>query len=95
MVPDQSHAATAFSARAVGRGGSATANMKRFDIGTVFHKSVAGGHPKEALEASFDIIQDGSSVHGYHLEAEALMSVCQVMSFLPKDEGTRVSFHNT
>jgi hypothetical protein len=62
--------------------------MKRFDIGTVFHKAVAGGHPKETLEASFDIVQDESSVRGCHLEAEALMIVCQVMSALPKEVGT-------
>jgi len=61
--------------------------MKRFDIGTVFRKSVAGGHPKEALEASFDIVQDETSVQGCHIEAEALIAVCQVMSLWPKEEG--------
>lgn len=45
-------------ARAVSRGGSATSNMKRYDINKVYNESDAGLHPKEMLEASFDIIQD-------------------------------------
>lgn len=73
----------------MGRGGSATANMKRFDIGTVFHKSVAGGHPKEAVEATFDIVQDEANIRGHQLEAETLVTVCQVMSsFSCSSDGT-------
>lgn len=73
----------AFSARAVGRGGSATSNIKRYEIGTVFHKSAVGGHPREAVEASFDIIQDDPRIRGQQLEAETLLTVCQVMSSFP------------
>lgn len=62
--------------------------MKRFDINTVFHKSVAGGHPKQALEASFDIVQDEANCRGYQLEAETLLVVSQVMSTVPNDAGT-------
>lgn len=65
--------------------------MKRFDIGTVYHKSVAGGHPKEALEATFDIVQDESSIDGYQLEAETLLTVCQVMTAMPSSEGMFLS----
>jgi hypothetical protein len=72
-----------FSARAVGRGGSATSNIKRYDIGTVYHKSAVGGHPREAMEATFDIIQDDPRIKGQQLEAEILLTVCQVMSSFP------------
>jgi hypothetical protein len=72
----------------VGRGGRAPSNLKRYDIAQVYHKSVAGGHPLEALEASFDIIQDGPDVKGHQLETEAIMVVCQVMGSLPQREGT-------
>jgi hypothetical protein len=66
--------------------------MKRFDIGTVYHKSVAGGHPKEALEATFDIVQDETSIQGHQLEAETLVTVCQVMSSFSSGEGTPAPF---
>jgi hypothetical protein len=70
--------------------------MKRFDIGTVYHKSIAGGQPKEALEASFDIVQDETNCRGHHLEAEALLVVCQVMSAVPRDAGKFTNnFHST
>ena len=78
----------AFSARAVGRGGSATSNIKRYDIGTVYHKSATGGHPRESLEASFDIIQDNQSISGPQLELEAIFAVCEVMRSLPLEEST-------
>lgn len=62
----------------------------RYDIDSVYHQSIIfGGHPKQSLEASFDIIADAASAHGYHLEAETLLSVCQVMSTLPKEDGTK------
>lgn len=77
----------ATSARAVGRGGAATANLKRYDISPVYHKSVTGGHPKETLEASFDIVQDESSVKGYQLEGETILSVCRVMGALGMEQG--------
>lgn len=40
MLPDD---LTVNFARAVARGGIATVSFKRYDIGTVFHKSLAGG----------------------------------------------------
>lgn len=54
----------------------------------MYHKSVAGGHPKESLEATFDIVQDEGNIRGHQLEAETLLSVSQVMSSLPSSEGT-------
>ena len=48
---------------------------------------MAGGHPKESLEASFDIVQDEANCRGHQLEAEALLVVCQVMSHVPNDAG--------
>jgi len=74
---------TAPFARAVGRGGSATSNIKRYDIGTVYHKSTVDGHPKETLEATFDIIQDDPRIRGQQLEAELLLTVCQVLNLFP------------
>jgi hypothetical protein len=69
-------------ARAVGRGGSATSHLKRYDIDKVYHKPMAGGHPRETLEASFDIVHDGSGkVH--IVEAEAFYVASQVMGLLP------------
>lgn len=75
------------SARAVGRGGVAASNIKRYDIAPVYHKSVAGGHPRESLEATFDVIQDETNVSGHQLEAEAILVLCQAMSNLPHQEG--------
>ena len=74
-------------ARALGRGGAATSNIKRFDIDRVYHKSLAGGHPRESLEASFDIVHDDSQGNGDEIEAEALMVVCQAMSKVPLMRG--------
>jgi len=74
---------TAPFARAVGRGGVATSNIKRYDIATVYHKSAVGGHPRESLEASFDIVQDDPRIKGHHLEAEIVLTVCQMMSSIP------------
>jgi translation initiation factor 2-alpha kinase 4 len=45
-------------ARSLGRGGAATSNLKRYDFDRVYHKSLVGGHPRESLEASFDIVHD-------------------------------------
>ena len=45
---------TASFVRAIGRGGTATSNIKRYDIDRVYHKSLARGHPRESVEASFD-----------------------------------------
>jgi hypothetical protein len=75
------------SARAVGRGGTATSNLKRFDISHVYHKSVAGGHPREALEATFDIVQDDQTVKGHQIEVETIFVVCQALSSLQLQDG--------
>eukprot|EP00536_Pseudo-nitzschia_multiseries_P005127 jgi/Psemu1/323755/estExt_fgenesh1_pg.C_930022 len=69
-------------ARAVGRGGQSASNLKRYEIGRVYHKSISGGHPRTNMEASFDIIQDDPSLKGYYLEAETISIVSQVMSQL-------------
>jgi histidyl-tRNA synthetase len=69
-------------ARALGRGGSSTNNLKRFDINKVFTESDAGLHPKEMLEASFDIIQDESAAISEFLEAESILVLCRAMSLL-------------
>lgn len=82
---------TASFARAVGRSGSAASNLKRYDIDRVYHKAVAGGHPRETLEATFDIIQDDTSIKVHHFEAEALLSVAQAMVF-PENAGRSLPF---
>ena len=64
-------------ARAIGRGGTATSNIKRFDIDKVYHKSLTGGHPRETLEASFDIAHEDSKKIDL-LEAEVVQVTSQV-----------------
>jgi translation initiation factor 2-alpha kinase 4 len=71
---------TASFARSVGRGGSGASNLKRYVIDRVYHRAMAGGHPRESLEASFDIIQDDPALKGFYLEAETLLVVSQVMA---------------
>jgi translation initiation factor 2-alpha kinase 4 len=73
---------TASFARAVGRGGAATSQLKRYDIDRVYHRSVAGGHPRETLEASFDLVHEDPHVRGCQLECEALMVVCQAFAIV-------------
>jgi translation initiation factor 2-alpha kinase 4 len=80
---------TASFARALGRGGTATANIKRYEMDRVYHKSLAGGHPRESLEASFDIVNDDRQASGVHLEAESLMAVCQVMDSVVAPQGAQ------
>lgn len=63
------------------RGGTATSNLKRYDIDRVYHKSIAGGHPRESLEASFDIIHENIDVD--LLESEVIMVINQAICFLP------------
>lgn len=81
---------TASFARALGRGGTATSNTKRYDIDRVYHKSLAGGHPRESIEASFDIVNDDPQASGVQLEAEALMVLCQAMNFIAAPQGTKL-----
>eukprot|EP00550_Attheya_septentrionalis_P002446 CAMPEP_0198283486 /NCGR_PEP_ID=MMETSP1449-20131203/3055_1 /TAXON_ID=420275 /ORGANISM="Attheya septentrionalis, Strain CCMP2084" /LENGTH=1832 /DNA_ID=CAMNT_0043980097 /DNA_START=122 /DNA_END=5620 /DNA_ORIENTATION=+ len=79
-------------ARAVGRGGVAASRVKRFDIDKVYHKSVVGGHPRETLEASFDIICEDPRINKEFLEAETIMIVCQVVgSILTLQTNRRLS----
>lgn len=77
----------ALSARAVGRGGSATSHLKRYDIDKVYHKSMAGGHPRETVEASFDIIHDGIGGKVHLLDTEVLCVVRQVLGVVEKYRG--------
>ena len=74
-------------ARSVGRGGSAASNIKRYDIDRVHHKAIAGGHPREALEATFDIVMEDPEANGRQIEAESIFVACQVMGVLPQTEG--------
>jgi eukaryotic translation initiation factor 2-alpha kinase 4 len=69
-------------ARAVGRAGTAASHVKRYDIDRVFHKSMAGGHPRESMEASFDIIYD-ENARLQLIETEVLHVAIQAMSLLP------------
>lgn len=48
----------------------------------MYHKSVAGGHPRESLEASFDVVYEDSS-RADLIEAETLMVASQVIKLLP------------
>lgn len=75
-----------YTARAVSRGGTATNNLKRYDIDRVYHKSIAGGHPRESLEASFDIVHENIDVE--LLESEVIMVISQAISFLPSYRNT-------
>lgn len=70
------------------RGGSATGNLKRYDIDRVYHKSIAGGHPRESLEASFDIVHENIDVE--LLESEVIVVIAQVLSFLPSYRKTTI-----
>ena len=82
---------TAALARSVGRGGAATANLKRFDIDRVYQKSGAGGHPRENMEASFDIIQEDHR-RAVEIQAETMLVVQQVISLLRSDKHTNLPF---
>jgi len=84
ILPDD---LTASFARQCARGGSATACVKRFDINTVYQKGLAGGHPREMIEASFDIIYENPKDYGEYLEAETIMVLCQsIASIFPCGE---------
>lgn len=69
-------------ARAIGRGGAALSNTKRYYIHNAFYQSVSGGHPREALEASFDVINDDLTAKSEVFVAETIMVLSQVMSIL-------------
>ena len=70
--------ATCNFARAIARGGCSS--LKRYSISKVFHRSLAGGHPTERLEASFDIIQDDQHAKAEVFQAETIFLLCQILS---------------
>lgn len=69
-------------ARAIGRGGAALSNTKRYQIDNVYYSSVSGGHPREALEASFDVIVDDLTARSELFVAETIMVLSQAISIL-------------
>jgi histidyl-tRNA synthetase len=74
-------------ARAVGRGGAALSNIKRYMIGKSYLKSISGGHPRESLEASFDIVLEGQGAKNELFTAETINVVCeafQIFSAKPR-----------
>ncbi len=74
-------------ARSVSRGGGSSSHIKRYDIDKVYHRSIHDGHPREILEASFDIIHEDTSVQGSIFEAETMMVLCRVMSTISSSTG--------
>lgn len=80
---------TAPFARAVARGGSAAANVKRYDIDRVHHRSIAGGHPREALEATFDVVMEDPQMSGRQIEAECIFAACQVLGSCSSSEAAK------
>ncbi len=75
-------------ARAIGRGGGALSNIKRYNIGTIYHKSILpGGHPRESIEASFDIIVDNPLAKHEYFVAESIMVVCQALKMFTPQKG--------
>lgn len=70
-------------ARSIGRAGGAASNVKRFDLDKVYHKSDVGGHPRESLVATFDIISEEYIKVGEDIiEAEVIFMVSEVMKML-------------
>ena len=81
---------TAPYARAVGRGGTATSNIKRYDISRVYHKSLAGGHPRESLEASFDITHENQSIDSVNIEAECILVLCNALMIVAPNRNEKI-----
>ena len=54
----------------------------QYDIDKVYHRSISENHPRECLEASFDIVFDDRSVQGEHFEAECIMVVNDVFRII-------------
>lgn len=79
-------------ARAVGRGGSATSNLKRYEIRNVYRKAMAGGHPTETLEATFDVVHEDST-HLHLIEAETIFVGFQVVKTFDFLDGINASCH--
>lgn len=75
----------------MGRGGTATANIKRYDIGRVYHKSLVGGHPRESLEASFDIAHENQSIDSVHIEAECILVLCKALTIVAPNRNEKIA----
>ncbi len=69
---------TANFARSVGRAGGLS--IKRYNIDRTYHRSRVGGHPRESLEASFDIVLEGASSNCDIFEAEVILVISQVIT---------------
>ena len=82
---------TASYARAVGRGGTATSNLKRYDVGRVYHKSLVGGHPRENLEASFDITHESQSIDSVYIEAECILVLCNALTIAAPNRSEKIA----
>lgn len=82
---------TSSFARSVGRGGAATANLKRYDIDRVYHRSLAGGHPRESLVASFDVVQEDHQ-KAKQIQAEVILVTQQVISMLRSPSSDALPF---
>jgi translation initiation factor 2-alpha kinase 4 len=82
---------TASFARAVGRGGTATSNIKRYDVSRVYHKSLVGGHPRESLEASFDITHEHLSTNSINVEAECILVLCNAITMVAPNRKEKIA----
>ena len=76
-------------ARTVGRGGGALSNVKRYNIGKSYLKSISGGHPREILEASFDIVLEDQASKNEYFTAEVIMVICQALHILSPRPGKK------
>jgi len=79
MLPED---LTANFARAVARSGNAATRVKRYCFDKVYHSPLAGGHPRENFEASFDIVFEDPYVAAEYLEAEVMMVISGAMRCL-------------
>lgn len=85
---------TANFARAISRGGIATSHVKRYEIGKVYHKPLLGCHPRESLEAAFDIVFHDPHIKGNYLEAEVIQVLSQVVTALATSSGKLIFVAN-
>lgn len=74
------------AARALGRGGSAASYLKRYNIDKTYHQALAEGHPRETLEAAFDIVYEDTSKIAL-IEAETLIVAMEVIGETPSPRG--------
>jgi len=81
---------TANFARSIARSGNAATRVKRYCFDKVYHDSLVGGHPRENLEASFDIVFEDPYVTAEYLEAEVFMVICQSIGSLRSPKQCRV-----